>query len=113
MHVTAEDMQLNFELEPQQLQLNDVVVKSGAEDPAYEIIRNAIKKRPEYRSPLDSFTCEAYIKTLMKTRKPLNVFSGKDRFIGEKGYGELIRQGKASFIYQSPSQISLLRSRIK
>lgn len=63
------DMQLDIQLQPQQLRLNDVVVKSNAEDPAYEIIRNAIKKRETYRAPLDSFTCEAYIKTLVKTRK--------------------------------------------
>jgi Family of unknown function (DUF5686) len=63
------DIQLALQLQPQQLFLNEVVVKSGGEDPAYEIIRNAIKKRESYRAPLDSFTCEAYIKTLIKTRK--------------------------------------------
>lgn len=69
VHVTDDAMELNFTLLPQQLSLNEVVVKSGGEDPAYEIIRNAIKKRESYRAPLDSFTCEAYIKTLIKTRK--------------------------------------------
>lgn len=69
IEVGTASLELNFQLTPQQLQLNDVVVKSGAEDPAYEIIRNAIRKRPDYQSPLDSFTCEAYIKTLIKTRK--------------------------------------------
>jgi len=63
------DMQLDLQLQPQQLHLNDVVVKSGGEDPAYAIIRNAIKKRESYKAPLDSFTCEAYIKTLIKTRR--------------------------------------------
>jgi len=47
----------------------EVVVRPGGEDPAYDIIRHAIKKRRDYEAPLDSFTCEAYIKTLMKTRK--------------------------------------------
>jgi len=69
MQVSNNDIQLDIQLQPQQLRLNDVVVKSNAEDPAYEIIRNAIKKRETYRAPLDSFTCEAYIKTLIKTRK--------------------------------------------
>ena len=69
VHVTDDAIELNFTLLPQQLSLNEVVVKSGGEDPAYEIIRNAIKKRESYRAPLDSFTCEAYIKTLIKTRK--------------------------------------------
>jgi hypothetical protein len=69
IEVSNNDMQLDLQLQPQQLHLNDVVVRSGGEDPAYEIIRNAINKRESYRAPLDSFTCETYIKTLIKTRR--------------------------------------------
>ena len=55
-----------------------MVVSSGSEDPAYAIIRHAIKKREEYRNALDSFTCEAYIKTLIKTRSlPRKIFGQK------------------------------------
>ena len=43
--ITKADTEINFELEEQQYTLNEVVVKSGAEDPAYEIIRNAIRRR--------------------------------------------------------------------
>jgi len=68
VHIDDNDKHLDFSLHPSQLQLKDVVVSSGAEDPAYAIIRHAIKKREEYRTALDSFTCEAYIKTLIKTR---------------------------------------------
>jgi hypothetical protein len=72
------DKYLDFTLKPQQLQLKDVVVSSSREDPAYAIIRHAIKKREEYRTALDSFTCEAYIKTLIKTRAlPHKIFGQK------------------------------------
>ncbi|MBS1566283.1 MAG: hypothetical protein JST39_18005, partial [Bacteroidetes bacterium] len=37
-----------------------------------------IKKKKDYVAPLDSFTCEAYIKTLMRTRKI------PDRVLGQK-----------------------------
>lgn len=68
----------DFSLAVQQTTMNEVVVRANAEDPAYEIIRNAIRKRKDYLEPLDSFTCEAYIKTLMKTRKlPKRVFGMK------------------------------------
>jgi hypothetical protein len=70
--------ELNFTLSPQQTTMKEVVVHAGGEDPAYEIIRNAIKKKKDYVSPLDSFTCEAYIKTLIKTRKI------GDRILGQK-----------------------------
>jgi hypothetical protein len=60
---------LDFQLSLQQLSLAEAVVRPGGEDPAYAIIRHAIKKRKDYEAPLDSFTCEAYIKTLVRTRK--------------------------------------------
>jgi len=67
--VGSEKIVLDFSLAPQQLSMAEVVVRPGGEDPAYEIIRHAIKKRRDYERPLDSFTCEAYIKTLIKSRK--------------------------------------------
>src|SRR6478672_6332367 len=38
------DTELSFILPEQKLEMEAVVVKTGAEDPAYEIIRQAIKK---------------------------------------------------------------------
>ncbi len=69
--------ELNFQLQLQQTTMKEVVVRAGAEDPAYEIIRNAIKMKKAYVEPLDSFTCEAYIKTLIRTRKLPNKVFGK------------------------------------
>ncbi|MBS1600499.1 MAG: carboxypeptidase-like regulatory domain-containing protein [Bacteroidetes bacterium] len=76
--VSSEPVTLNFSLPLQRTTMKEVVVKPGGEDPAYEIIRHAIKKRKDYEEPLDSFTCEAYIKTLIKTRKlPSKIFGQK------------------------------------
>ena len=76
--IGEQDRTLDFQLSLQQLSMADVVVRPGGEDPAYEIIRHAIKKRKDYQAPLDSFTCEAYIKTLIKTRKlPNKIFGQK------------------------------------
>ena len=76
--VGATPTTINFQLSLQRTTMKEVVVKPGGEDPAYEIIRHAIKKRKDYQSPLDSFTCEAYIKTLLKTRKlPGKIFGQK------------------------------------
>lgn len=77
--VTASgNITLDFTLTEQQLSLSSVTVKTGGEDPAYEIIRNAIKKRKDYLNAVDSLTCEAYIKTLVKTRRlPKKVFGQK------------------------------------
>lgn len=76
--VTEANSTLDFQLNLQDLSLKEVVVKPGAEDPAYEIIRNAIKKRAYYLSQLDKFRCEVYIKGLMKLRDFPKKFMGKD-----------------------------------
>jgi hypothetical protein len=69
---------VDFQLSPQQLSMAEVVVRPGGEDPAYAIIRHAIKRRRDYETPLDSFTCEAYVKTLIRSRKL------PDRIMGQK-----------------------------
>ena len=69
IEVGNNEVTIDFELTQQQTSMKEVVISADREDPAYEIIRNAIRKRKEYQEPLDSFTCEAYIKTLVKTRK--------------------------------------------
>lgn len=72
------DAEINFDLIEQQYQLAEVVVKNGAEDPAYAIIRKAIKKRSDYENEQQKFECQVYIKGQMQLRNyPKN-------FMGEK-----------------------------
>ena len=75
--VGKEDMVVNFELSEQQYELGNVVVKQG-EDPAYAIIRNAIKKRRFYETELKKFETEVYIKGQLKTRNYPKKFMGTD-----------------------------------
>lgn len=56
-----EDQTLNITLELLAESLQEVVVKAG-EDPAYRIIRKAIKKRNYYKKQAPEFTCESYMK---------------------------------------------------
>ena len=66
--VKNEDAEVTFIIAAQQLDMTEVVVKSG-EDAAYEIIRQAIKKRSFYNEQVKSFECELYTKDMMKLRK--------------------------------------------
>lgn len=72
----AENATINFQLAQQHLTLGEVTVKKG-EDPAYEIIRSAIKKRPAYRDEIKSFTCEVYTKGQFQLRDYPKKFFGK------------------------------------
>jgi len=76
--VTEADKQVDFKLSLQNFSLKEVVVRPGGEDPAYEIIRNAIKKRSYYLNQLDRFQCEVYTKGIFKLRDfPKKIF-GKE-----------------------------------
>lgn len=68
---------LDFALEPVSMQIKEVVVKAGGEDPAYAIIRQAIKKRSYYQSQVKNYTVDAYIKSMFKLRSVPNKFFGK------------------------------------
>jgi len=74
--VAAEATTVNFQMHVQELTLGEVIVKKG-EDPAYEIIRQAIKKRPYYNSQVDSFTVDVYIKGMLRSRGIPEKFFGQ------------------------------------
>ena len=69
---------INFNLATQQYELKEVVVSKGGEDPAYPIIRQAIKQRPVFLNELKRFECEVYIKGELKLR------DFPKKFFGEK-----------------------------
>ena len=60
--VLLPETEVNFEMEEQQYELKEVVVSNKAEDPAYEIIRNAIKAKEANAKALDNFKCRVYLK---------------------------------------------------
>ncbi len=66
--IGKEDEEITFILSDQKLTLNPVLVKSGGEDPAYAIIRKAIKKRPFYNKQVKGFECDLYTKDIIKLR---------------------------------------------
>jgi len=59
------DKILNMNLSADGISLKEVEVKAG-EDPAYPIIRKAIKKRSYYLNQINAYTCKAYIKGLQR-----------------------------------------------
>ncbi|MEQ1677734.1 MAG: DUF5686 family protein, partial [Chitinophagaceae bacterium] len=70
------ELQVDFKLTLQGMTLGEVVIKNG-EDPAYQIIRNTIKKRTYHQQQLDKFQCEVYTKGQMRVRNYPPKFMGK------------------------------------
>ncbi len=60
---------MDFTLKENQVELDEVVVKAGAEDPAYEIMRNAIAKRKVHLSETSEIQAMVYMKGLIRTLK--------------------------------------------
>ncbi len=66
IEVANEPIKLDVQLYTQQMELKEIVVNSDAEDPAYKVIRAAIKKRKYYLTQVDAFSCKVYIKGIQK-----------------------------------------------
>ena len=69
---------VNIQLKTEIFKLQDVVIKSGGEDPAYAIIRKAIKKKKAHLNEVNAYTCEVYIKGLQKLLAAPKKFMGFD-----------------------------------
>ena len=72
-----ETIEHTFILQDQSLEMNEVVITGPSEDPAYPIIRNAIKRRKFHLDQLQSFQTSIYLKGVMRSRKMPNKFMGK------------------------------------
>lgn len=103
------DIILDAELFAEALKLNDVVVSSGGKDPAYEIIKNAIKKRKEHLTEVTSYTADVYMKGLQKLLKSPKKFMGKDiEKVGREIGLDSNRQG-ILYLSESESKLSYMR----
>ncbi|MBB5635253.1 hypothetical protein HDE68_001138 [Pedobacter cryoconitis] len=95
------DTYLPVTLEAEAYQLKDVVIKANAEDPAYEIIRNAIKKRKQHLTEVKAFSCDAYIKGVTKLKNAPKKILGRNIQDDLKNIG--LDSGKRGILYLSES----------
>lgn len=72
------DQSINVVLQRMVYQLSDVVVRSGAEDPAYTVIRNAIRSRKQHLSEPEQYTADVYIKGMQKLLSAPKKFLGRN-----------------------------------
>lgn len=69
---------LDVSLKPEVYLLKDVTINATTEDPAYAIIRKAIKKRKTYLNEVKAYTADVYIKGLQKLLDAPKRFFGRD-----------------------------------
>ncbi|AKD02545.1 DUF5686 domain-containing protein [Pontibacter korlensis] len=61
--------ELNVQLQPEVLNLKEVVVKAADEDPAYAIMRNAIRLRKYHRNEVNAWSARVYMKGVARMDK--------------------------------------------
>jgi len=106
--LSTKDVPVNFNLSIQKLMLKEVIIKEGGEDPAYEIIRQAIKKRPFYEKQVRAFEAEVYIKGMIKLRKLPEKVLGKKIPEEDRNNMALDSSGKGIiYLSESVSKISV------
>lgn len=69
---------LNKSLDTEHYTLNSVVIKANGEDPAYKIVRNAIKNRKAYLEEIFAYSSDVYIKGMQKLVGAPKKFFGRD-----------------------------------
>lgn len=113
INVDASTQTLNFALQPVNLQIREVIVKAGGEDPAYAIIRQAIKKRSFYQQQVFEYSCMSYIKGTIGMKGTPNKFLGKkidkkDMGVDSTGKGMVfLSESMTKISYRQPDKTKL------
>lgn len=96
---------LNMSLETEIYELNEAVIRAGGEDPAFAIIRKAIKQRKNHLHEVQAYTAEVYIKGLQKMLAAPKKFLGRD--IEKMGKEIGLDSNRRGIIYLSESESKL------
>lgn len=93
---------LIIQLEEETYTLQEVIIGNNREDPAYAIIREAIKKRPYYLEQSSPYTANVYIKGLQRMLKAPKKFLGVN--IDELSQDMGLDSNRTGIIYLSESE---------
>lgn len=91
---------VNVTMQTEAYQLQAVNI--GREDPAYGIIRKAIKKRPYYLKQVTGYNCQVYLKGMQKLLAAPKKFMGRDFQARAKEIG--LDSNRRGIVYLSESQ---------
>ncbi len=116
---SASGEKLIIKLTPQAISIKEIIVKPGMEDPAYPIIRKAIKKRKYYQNQVKAYTCTAYTKSTVRLDKLPNKIMGKKVFKDSTEKKEALglqylSESESELFYSAPNtlQEKMISSRV-
>jgi len=100
-----ENTVLNVTLTAEVYELNAVTINAKGEDPAYAIIRKAIRKRKAHLTEIKAYTCGVYIKGMQKLLSAPKKFMGAD--INQIGKEIGLDSNRRGIVYLSESESKL------
>ena len=92
-------------------ELKDIIVRTYSEDPAYEVIRNAIKQRNFHLNEIEEFTAGVYIKGMQKLLGAPKKFLGANIDDMAKQIGLDSNRKGILYLSESESKLSYIRPR--
>lgn len=110
MHVNVPNqaLELNVVLQESVQQLHEIVVEEDREDPAYAIIRKAIKNRQKNHFFAEQYTCDVYIKSSLEKEylKKLDSNIVVEQNVDEKLTKEQMNffESYSTFYFKKPNQ---------
>ena len=106
--VNQQPVVLNVALDKEQYSLKEVVITAG-EDPAYAIIRNAIRKRKFYLEQVEEYSSDVYIKGLQRLIKwPKKILGQQvelDDFVDSVSHIIYLSESVSKFNFKQPDNI--------
>ncbi|MCK4677622.1 MAG: carboxypeptidase-like regulatory domain-containing protein [Bacteroidales bacterium] len=107
IHISHEPLILNIKLQTDNITLTEVVISASAEDPAYGIIRNAIKMRKHHLQQVNNYVCDVYTKGIFEmTDAPEMMFGDSLNTENDSILGIFYLSESESIIsFQQPDQI--------
>ena len=99
---------LKIKLKSEDFQLKEVVIKGNAKDPAYAIMREAIKRRKENLEKVQSFSADIYMKSnvkLLQVPKKLPFFIDKKNIPDSNNLGIVyLSESVAKYYFMRPDK---------
>lgn len=109
LSIGNEAITLNISLKPESFELKEVTVEADAEDPAYNIIRKAQKKRKFYLDRVKAYSCNVYIKgvqALDQIPAKILVFDAKKMNVDSSMLGIIyLSESESQYNYHEPDKV--------
>ena len=108
LDINTQTSDLNIVLKSENYLLKEIVIKSNAKDPAYAIMREAIKQRSRNNDKVKSFSADVYMKStvrLLKIPKKLPFFVNKKALPDSNNLGIIfMSESVAKYSMQKPDK---------